>query len=668
MGEVWLAHDQGLNRRVAYKQILPVHADNAAIVARFFEEVQVTAQLDHPNVLPIYNLECTPDGRPAYSMKLVQGRTLNELLAEAATEVADRGGEPDARLGRHLEIFLRICDGMAYAHSKGVLHRDLKPDNIMVGRFNEVYIMDWGICRLMSQPDLETDSDDAQTQMISVNVEDSDRTQTGSIIGTPAYMSPEQALGQNAVLDERSDLYTLGLILQEIVTLRRARPAAQVRVMIRRASRGERDAVPASINGYPVAPELRAIIDKATAANREARYNTVTDLAADIRRHLRGEAVAAKPDNPRQAVLRWAGRHRRGMVISLATTIALGALTIAGLQWRAYEREFELKLERVALDQFLMMGLHQQTQLDNRLTDYKSAIGLFAGRVLQWIIAPPAQALPFHLQQAFDNRAAPGMMLTKRYGMPVSFEVPVVQLAPGLDPVSVQPLLQHVGTLNDAFRNVMIRTAGLAPERMNDTEIRAWLEEAESPVHRASISLNNGVHVDFPGHGGFAADYDARLGRRYQLGANTPGAHLGEPYSEPFTGALLLPVAAGLFDDQHQFRGVVSVDFAFGTLSRELLGARYPPFITDVLLLNDEGRILMQGSPGNPPQPPETEAQRYAHFELFDTDTDRGFGAVDLEDENQYIGYFYMRSSGWYIVVLADRARLIEETDASERG
>lgn len=689
MGEVWLARDKGLNRRVAFKQMLAAHAGNADMTTRFFEEVQVTAQLDHPNVLPIYNLECTADGAPAYSMKLVQGRTLSDLLRQSATDFETHGGDPRERLAHQLDIFLRICDGMAYAHSKGVLHRDLKPDNVMVGRFNEVYIMDWGICRVMSQPETSSARSANDTVLVSLNESESDRTQVGAVIGTPAYLSPEQALGLNALLDARSDQYTLGLILQEIVTLKRARPSAQVRVMVRRAARAERDPVPARVGGFPVPAELRAIIDKATAARVEDRYESVSALAADIRRYLQGDAVRARPDSPVQALLRFVGRHRLGTVTSLVAAVLIGTLSVAAIQWRADEREFALELERDALNQFVMLGMRRQKEIDDRLITYRTAGSIFAGRIIQWVDAPPVQPAPLHLASAFDDAQAPGLMFSDLYGMPVSFKVPVVQVASGTPPASVAESLKTVGTLNDAFRNVMIRAAGVTPETMSEEQIETWLARGLSPVHRTSLSLANGVYVAFPGHGRYPDDYDGRQRPKYQVSDNLPGMRWGAPYQDAFGSGLLLPASIGLYDDQHRFFGVAAVDLRFDELAKPVLEAEYPSFVREVLLLDAEGKVLVRGAPASlspvttqstaaaqnkpataaddsggmqqDPADASSELKRpvFEYFSALDVRVLRDFGAVDLEDEDRYIGYFYLHSTNWFFVVVADRKALV---------
>ena len=211
--------DSELLRRVALKQ-LNANADaNDSARTRFLREAQITAQLDHPNIVPVYALEVAPGGTPAYTMKLVEGRTFHALLNEARDFFA--GGQwPDENrsLAQRLEHFLKVCDAMAYAHDKGAIHRDLKPANLMLGRHNEVYVMDWGLCRILRQS--EDTPPDKSVVMSTPDVSGSaSETRVGDVVGTPKYMAPEQAQGRNHELDARSDQCALGLILYEMVTL-----------------------------------------------------------------------------------------------------------------------------------------------------------------------------------------------------------------------------------------------------------------------------------------------------------------------------------------------------------------------------------------------------------------------------------------------------------------
>ncbi|HEV3121390.1 MAG TPA: serine/threonine-protein kinase [Isosphaeraceae bacterium] len=216
MGIVLKGRDTNLGRDVAMKVLLPDHLGNPAMLGRFIEEAQVGGQLQHPGILPVYELGLDANRRPYFTMKLVKGRTLAALLEERIDLAQDRH--------RLLSIFEDVCQTLAYAHARGVIHRDLKPANIMVGAFGEVQIVDWGLSKVLGQGAPEDTcigkaDEVGERQVETVRSGDvGSQSQAGSVLGTPAYMSPEQAQGNIAGLDERADVFALGAILCEILT------------------------------------------------------------------------------------------------------------------------------------------------------------------------------------------------------------------------------------------------------------------------------------------------------------------------------------------------------------------------------------------------------------------------------------------------------------------
>ena len=216
MGVVLKGRDPDLGRDLAVKVLLETHKENPDLVRRFVEEAQIGGQLQHPGVVPVYELGTFGDGRPYFTMKLVKGRTLAELLSERKSPAED--------LPRFLAIFEQICQTMAYAHARDVIHRDLKPSNVMVGSFGEVQVMDWGLAKVLSRGGVVDDAAAGKTRRTRPSsprpgsATDSDLSQAGSVLGTPAYMAPEQARGEIDSVDERADVFALGSILCEILT------------------------------------------------------------------------------------------------------------------------------------------------------------------------------------------------------------------------------------------------------------------------------------------------------------------------------------------------------------------------------------------------------------------------------------------------------------------
>jgi tRNA A-37 threonylcarbamoyl transferase component Bud32 len=264
MGHVHPAIDRHLLRHVALKRLDKEYVDSPDYRSGFIAEAQITGQLEHPNIVPVHELAIDEHGVPFFTMKLVQGVSFARWL-----ETHPMGTE---RLERGLEILLKVCDAVAYAHHRGVIHRDIKPDNVMVADFGQVYLMDWGLARL------------TKTHPAS----SAQRDQTGPV-GTPAYMAPEQARGVPQDMNERTDVFGLGALLYELVTgqLPYGKPAP-ARVIMLRAHLGE--IVPADLAapGGSIPRRLQAIIEHAIDPDPGKRYASVVEFQHDIRAFLRG--------------------------------------------------------------------------------------------------------------------------------------------------------------------------------------------------------------------------------------------------------------------------------------------------------------------------------------------------------------------------------------------
>jgi serine/threonine-protein kinase len=218
MGEVLLVQDQDIARPVAIKRLLPAMTDTDALL-RFVEEIRTIGQLEHPNIVPIHDVGVDEEGRYFFVMKYVEGETLAVVLERL------RAGDPDYHrhytFERRVEIFLGVLRALAFAHARGILHRDIKPANVMVGRFGEVVVMDWGIAKAYQHERHEPASPaPSSAPGQEGGAERLLATRAGAYVGTPSYMSPEQALGKNDALDPRSDLYSATVLLHELVTLR----------------------------------------------------------------------------------------------------------------------------------------------------------------------------------------------------------------------------------------------------------------------------------------------------------------------------------------------------------------------------------------------------------------------------------------------------------------
>ena len=276
--KISIARDRNLRRLVAVKS-LRMDAENIKdLLTSFVTEAKVTAQLDHPGIIPIYGLARDEQNGIHLVMKLVNGRTLREYLKNITLNYRIRGVDAfdeTVELRKRLEIFLRVCDTLVYAHHRNVIHRDLKPENIMIGKYMEVFVMDWGLAKILS----EGGDNFPENHKIS---------------GTLRYFPPEVLRGDP--LDLRSDIFTLGLILQEVVTLRYAFDGHDEKEIVDRVRKGQIEPV-VHLFGRKIDGKLRAIIRKATAYDLKERYQTVEDLAEDLRRYMGGLSISAGTGN-----------------------------------------------------------------------------------------------------------------------------------------------------------------------------------------------------------------------------------------------------------------------------------------------------------------------------------------------------------------------------------
>jgi serine/threonine protein kinase/tetratricopeptide (TPR) repeat protein len=422
LGKVSFARDQELGREVALKEILPAHADNAEARQRFLLEAEITGSLEHPGVVPVYGLGQYADGRPFYAMRLIRGDNLQLAIDEYHKQ--ENAPDRELRFRQLLGRFVDVCNAIDYAHNRGILHRDLKPGNIMLGKYGETLVVDWGLAKTLGSE--VAPADPVEPRVRPASGSNSTQTRLGRIVGTPAYMSPEQASGRIDMLGPATDIYSLGATLYHLLVGRAPFAADDPDTLLGNVQMGRFD--PPRALKVDVPKALEAICLKAMARQPYDRYATARELADDVERFLADEPVKARPDSILGRVGRWTRRHR-GAVVSagvgltaIAASLGLGVVLLNAANQRA-ERNFELardairdyyvtisedtlleqpgmqplreKLLRQALDYY--QEFLATKQRDDALLDELAQANFFVGRITE-AIESPAKAVEYYEQ------------------------------------------------------------------------------------------------------------------------------------------------------------------------------------------------------------------------------------------------------------------------------
>jgi serine/threonine-protein kinase len=326
LGQVLIAHDSELNREVAVKELLDRHIDNENLVARFRMEAEITGLLEHPGVVPVYSAGDYPNGNPYYVMRLIRGHELEEEIREFFDKHPDSPYVGSRRVDfiKLLRRFIDVCNAIAYGHSRGIIHRDIKPANVMLGKFGETFVVDWGLAKKMSDSEEPVDPNEPKIEPASGS--GSNPTIMGSTVGTPAFMPPEQAEGRLDDLGATSDVYSLGATFYFLLTRQAPVSGKHASELLEKVRKGE-IRPPREVNPH-TPPALQAVCMHAMALAPEDRYQTPQQLADDIENWIADEPVSVHAESFPQRFGRWLRRHRSWALATAVSLVIIAAVSV----------------------------------------------------------------------------------------------------------------------------------------------------------------------------------------------------------------------------------------------------------------------------------------------------------------------------------------------------
>jgi serine/threonine-protein kinase len=477
----------------------------------------------------------------------------------------------------------------------------LKPANVMVGRFGEVYVLDWGLCRVSGTPD-DLPTEDEEPEVVAGEALKI-RTARGALVGTPIYMSPEQASGKPDSIGPYSDQFGLGLILYELVTLELAFPDSTLQKVLERITQA-RKAEPSDEADLP--RELGAIIDKATALRPKDRYASVRDLATDLRRYLRGKQTEALPDNALRSARRWVRGHSERVVL-VAILLLVGIVGLAA--WRAHQRRLAASqaqveaLERKEADDALMVALTERAErISSHFLWYEAEVEGLAGAASFALLNGTSSGEPRYRPEDFAKAetAPPDLKFSAHYGGKISPSWPVYRMAPDADAALAEEQSGRLGGLRPWFIDMFRAGPESTSSPADEEERRARLLAHAVPIEWAYLALEStGLIVAFPGSRAarWTDGFDPRARSWYQ--AAKDAASRGRlrlwstPYVDLLARGLVITCTRATLNADGSLQAVVALDLGFDDVAKRYLTPGGSAPFRRAVLLDKTGQVVL---------------------------------------------------------------------------
>ncbi len=638
---IYAANDRVLNRQVAIKSLRKEMLTDNHTRNNFIAESKLTAQLDHPAIVPIYSLNNDEQNGLFLAMKMINGKTLfsylNRVISLYKLDGMNQYDERKSLLYR-LDIFLKICDAMNYAHAQGIIHCDLKPENIMIGEFRETYVMDWGIAKNVNNI--------APAKKIS---------------GTPRYMSPEVIRCEK--IDQRSDIFSLGVILFELVTLAPAFTGENYNDVMNYIRHNEISEVDHRFNA-PIDADLKAIIRKATRNNRNLRYQTVEELSMDIRRYLDGQEVLAHPDGFFGKIVRRCKAHVKLLIFCLAALLVLIAAAAAYAVFDHLNKALQNQYQQRALAQCYASTNDVAGRMDRFaygiMCDLNSVANQAGFFLTHSDIRQPDYKKYFHADLQDPVKAPADVSYSNFYRQYVSlaelsFHTPLkTNLAPGYQVVNQLYPIQNM------IKQLFARVNNLLPETVSDPKIPFDEKISDRMLVRwIYAGFPDGLIMVYPGGSFFSEHYDIRNAPWYWDISHNLKAFWSDPYIDadekhnPIS-TCVVPIKG----ENNAFLGFVALDMSMNKLTDFLRDQqRQNRNLVSQYVINGEGLTVIDTS--RPDQynnynknTGEILLRKFHDPKLFRTIKSKRFGTVVQREVNREVLYCfsYIKSLDWFYV------------------
>ncbi|MBQ9502471.1 MAG: protein kinase [Lentisphaeria bacterium] len=575
-GSIRKAVDRSLGCVVAVKTLHEKLCSDEQARESFINEAKLTASLDHPAIIPIHGLFSDGGKGMHLAMKMISGHTLSDYM-KGIVDIYEKKGisrfDERKSLYNRIEIFLRVCDAMEHAHSRGIIHRDLKLENVMIGRHRETYVTDWGLAlKLEEAEDLP------------------------KVTGTPGFIAPEVLVTRKA--DIRSDIYSLGIILFEMVTLRPAFPKVELAELLTLVKQGRH--VPLRHRfGCRIDADLRAIILKAIDVDPDKRYQEVKDLSADLRRYLVNEETTARPDSLFTRVARWGVNHRRGMLTATMIILLFGIAAVARTLYREMKWSTELRLRDNVVGSVYSEATAAAAKLSRDLERIEYQAEQLRTNILfssMKVRSVPDPGKRFFVPvEEYVTSPPPGYVYAESYRHRIDPDTACVFNYRGGRPDMKE--LRYFGNTAQ-----FMRQAVLSPGEGGEKKAVERLLRQGCPIMSIYFALTDGTFACYPGsRDDFPSDYFPPSRPWYKQALEAGGRLVWSvPYQDSgVNGETVLTCSSAVYDADRKLIGVAGIDFSLTNLARTMLEneGRYARFTSERMLIDSRGNILLRMVP-----------------------------------------------------------------------